>query len=290
MAVGIPMRLHPGNGIWELFLPGVGPGARYKYEILGPSGDLLALKADPLAFAFEPGGERTAAEVYDLDGYSWGDQPWMAERVRRQSLGVPVSIYEVHLGSWRRVPEEGQRWLSYRELADQLADYVTDMGFTHVELMPVMEHPFYGSWGYQGIGYYAPTRRYGDPHDFMAFVDRLHQRGIGVILDWVPAHFPRDPHGLAFFDGTHLYEHDDPRLARAPRLGHPGLQLRAPRGGQLPPRQRPLLARALSPRRAPRGCRGLHALPRLLAPEGEWRAESLSVVGRTWRPSPSSSG
>ena len=214
-----PMRLHPSNGIWELFLPGVGPGARYKYEILGPGGDLLALKADPLAFAFEPGGERTAAEVYDLDGYSWGDQPWMAERARRQSLGVPVSIYEVHLGSWRRVPGEGQRWLSYRELADQLADYVTDMGFTHVELMPVMEHPFYGSWGYQGIGYYAPTRRYGDPHDFMALVDRLHQRGIGVILDWVPAHFPRDPHGLAFFDGTHLYEHDDPRLREHPDWG-----------------------------------------------------------------------
>jgi 1,4-alpha-glucan branching enzyme len=132
---------------------------------------------------------------------------------------VPVSIYEVHLGSWRRVPEEGQRRLSYRELADQLADYVNDMGFTHVELMPVMEHPFYGSWGYQGIGYYAPTRRYGDPHDFMAFVDRLHQRGIGVILDWVPAHFPRDPHGLAFFDGTHLYEHDDPRWREHPDWG-----------------------------------------------------------------------
>jgi len=214
-----PMRLHPGNGIWELFLPGVRAGARYKYEILGPGGDLLALKADPLAFAFEPGGERTAAEVYDLDGYSWGDQSWMTERVRRQSLGVPVSIYEVHLGSWRRVPEEGQRWLSYRELADQLADYATDMGFTHVELMPVMEHPFYGSWGYQGIGYYAPTRRYGDPHDFMAFVDRLHQRGIGVILDWVPAHFPRDPHGLAFFDGTHLYEHEDPRWREHPDWG-----------------------------------------------------------------------
>jgi 1,4-alpha-glucan branching enzyme len=214
-----PMRLHPGNGIWELFLPGVGPGARYKYEILGPGGDLQALKADPLAFAFEPGGERTAAEVVDLDGYRWGDESWMTERVRRQSLGVPVSIYEVHLGSWRRVPEEGQRRLSYRELADQLADYVSDMGFTHVELMPVMEHPFYGSWGYQGIGYYAPTRRYGDPHDFMAFVDRLHQRGIGVILDWVPAHFPRDPHGLAFFDGTHLYEHDDPRWREHPDWG-----------------------------------------------------------------------
>jgi 1,4-alpha-glucan branching enzyme len=214
-----PMRLHPANGIWELFLPAVGPGAHYKYEIVGPGGDLQALKADPLAFAFEPGGERTAAEVVELDGYSWGDHAWMTERVRRQSLGVPVSIYEVHLGSWRRVPEEGQRWLSYRELADQLADYVSDMGFTHVELMPVMEHPFYGSWGYQGTGYYAPTRRYGDPHDFMAFVDHLHQRGIGVILDWVPAHFPRDAHGLAFFDGTHLYEHDDPRRREHPDWG-----------------------------------------------------------------------
>jgi 1,4-alpha-glucan branching enzyme len=144
-----PMRLHPSNGIWELFLPGVRAGAHYKYEILGPAGDLQALKADPMAFAFERGGERTAAEVVDLDGYSWGDAEWMTARDRRQSLGVPLSIYEVHLGSWRRVPEEGQRWLSYRELAVQLADYVSEMGFTHVELMPVMEHPFYGSWGYQ---------------------------------------------------------------------------------------------------------------------------------------------
>jgi 1,4-alpha-glucan branching enzyme len=214
-----PMRLHPGNGIWELFVPGVGDHARYKFEILSASGAPLALKADPFAFAFEPDTPRTAAVTCALDRRAWGDQAWMAERGRRHRLGEPLSVYEVHLGSWRRVPEEGDRFLSYRELGPRLADYVTAMGFTHVELLPVMEHPFYGSWGYQTIGYYAPTRRYGEPEDFMAFVDHLHQRGIGVILDWVPAHFPQDPHGLAYFDGTHLYEHADPRLREHPDWG-----------------------------------------------------------------------
>jgi 1,4-alpha-glucan branching enzyme len=214
-----PMRLHPGNGIWELFVPDVQEGARYKFEILSGSGAPLALKSDPFASAFEPDSPRTASVVYDLDGYRWGDEAWLADRRHRQSLGAPISIYEVHLGSWRRVPEEGDRFLDYRELARDLADYVSSMGFTHVELLPVMEHPFYGSWGYQTIGYYAPTRRYGLPKDFMAFVDTLHQRGIGVILDWVPAHFPQDPHGLAYFDGTHLYEHADPRLREHPDWG-----------------------------------------------------------------------
>jgi len=214
-----PMRLHPGNGVWELFLPEVGDGARYKFEILSRSGAPLALKSDPYAFGFEPDEPRTASVVERLDGYAWGDGAWMRARAHRQALDAAMSVYEVHLGSWRHVPEAGRRSLTYREAAEQLADYVTDLGFTHIELLPVMEHPYYGSWGYQTLGYYAPTRRYGGPHDFMALVDRLHQRGIGVILDWVPAHFPRDPHGLAYFDGTHLYEYADPREREHPDWG-----------------------------------------------------------------------
>jgi 1,4-alpha-glucan branching enzyme len=207
-----PMRLHPANGIWEIFLPGVSDGARYKFEILSRSGQPLALKADPYAFAFEPDTPRTASVVASLDTYHWADAVWMAARAQQRPHDGPLSIYEVHLGSWRRLPDAGDRVLTYAELADQLGAYVREMGYTHVELLPVMEHPFFGSWGYQVIGYFAPTRRYGTPQEFMAFVDRLHQQGIGVILDWVPAHFPRDPHGLGSFDGTHLYEHADVRL------------------------------------------------------------------------------
>ena len=214
-----PMRLHPGNGVWELFLPGVVEGARYKFEILSHSGAPLALKSDPYAFGFEPDEPRTASVVEPLDGFPWSDGAWLSERGRRQALDAPMSVYEVHLGSWRHMPEEGHRSLGYREAAEQLADYVTEMGFTHVELLPVMEHPFYASWGYQTLGYYAPTRRFGRPHDFMAFVDHLHARGIGVLLDWVPAHFPQDPHGLAYFDGTHLFEHADPREREHPDWG-----------------------------------------------------------------------
>jgi 1,4-alpha-glucan branching enzyme len=212
-----PMRLHPGNGIWELFLPGVGEGARYKFDILTRSGVPIALKADPYAVAFEPERPRTAAAVCDLGGYGWGDTAWMTERASQRDLARPMAVYEVHPGSWRRA--DGNRFLDYRALAQQLGDYVSELGFTHVELMPVMEHPFYGSWGYQTIGYYAPTRRYGTPADFMAFVDHLHQRGIGVLLDWVPAHFPQDAHGLAYFDGTHLYEPEDPRQREQPDWG-----------------------------------------------------------------------
>ncbi len=214
-----PMRLHPGNGIWEIFIPGLDEGARYKFEILSRSGELLALKADPYAFTFELETPRTASVVCSLDGYAWGDAAWMVERERRNAFDSPIAIYEVHLGSWMRVPEEGNRCLTYRELAEKLATYVREMGYTHVELLPVAEHPFYGSWGYQTIGYFAPTRRYGSPKDFMAFVDTLHQCGIGVILDWVPSHFPRDPHGLVYFDGTHLYEHADPRQGEHPEWG-----------------------------------------------------------------------
>ncbi len=213
-----PMRLHPGNGIWEIFIPGLGAGTVYKFEVKAKSGAELALKADPYTFAFELDTPRTASVVTDL-GYEWGDQEWMAIRADRNALDAPIAIYEVHLGSWMRVPEEGDRFLTYRELARRLGEYVTRMGYTHVELLPVMEHPFYGSWGYQPIGLYAPTRRYGSPADFMAFVDALHRQGIGVILDWVPAHFPRDPHGLVYFDGTHLYEHEDPRLGEHPEWG-----------------------------------------------------------------------
>ena len=205
-----PMRNHPGSGIWEIFVPGLGEGALYKFEIKARSGEAIALKADPYAFAFEP-PPRTASIVYDIDGYRWADEAWMEARDRAIPLERPLAIYEVHLGSWMRVPEEENRFLTYRELAHKLGDYVVEMGYTHVELLPVSEHPFYGSWGYQIIGYFAPTSRYGTPVDFMYFVDHLHRRGIGVILDWVPAHFPRDAHGLVYFDGTHLYEHADPR-------------------------------------------------------------------------------
>ena len=213
-----PMRLHPANGIWEVFVPGLGEGERYKYEIITRSGEPVALKADPYAFAFELDTPRTASVVTALE-HQWNDGAWMAERSRRQGHATPIAIYEVHLGSWARAPEQGDRFLTYQELAERLAGYVKDMGFTHVELLPVTEHPFYGSWGYQTIGYFAPTRRFGAPRDFMTFVDTLHRHGIGVILDWVPAHFPRDPHGLVYFDGTHLYEHADPRQGEQPDWG-----------------------------------------------------------------------
>ena len=166
-------------------------------------------KADPFAFALEE-PPKTASIIHQLD-YVWNDEEWMAQRAERNAIDGPWSVYEVHLGSWRRVPEEGNRPLTYRELAQQLGDYVTEMGFTHVELMPVTEHPFYGSWGYQTVGYFAPTARYGTPQDLMLLIDTLHQRGIGVIMDWVPSHFPADEHGLVYFDGTHLYEHADPQ-------------------------------------------------------------------------------
>ena len=197
------------SGIWQGFIPGVGKGSQYKYHIISRYQGYQVDKADPVAFYNEV-PPKTASIVWDLD-YLWGDQEWMQERHHRNALGAPIAIYEMHLGSWMRVPEEGRRPLSYREIAPKLADYVKRMGFTHVELMPVMEHPFSGSWGYQITGYFAPTSRYGTPQDFMYLIDYLHQRRIGVILDWVPSHFPTDEHGLGFFDGTHLYEHADPR-------------------------------------------------------------------------------
>jgi 1,4-alpha-glucan branching enzyme len=194
------------TGIWA-GTAGASRGQRYKYEIRSRYGGYRVQKADPFAFAAEE-PPRTASLVTDL-AYGWSDDAWMAERRRRQSLSAPMSIYEVHLGSWRR--GAGDERLGYRELAPMLAEHVHRLGFTHVELLPIMEHPFYGSWGYQTTGYFAPTARYGDPQDLMAMIDHLHAEGIGVILDWVPSHFPTDEHGLAFFDGTHLYEHADPR-------------------------------------------------------------------------------
>jgi len=209
-----PMRGRGGTGIWELFLPGLGEGAIYKYEIKSRQGDVLALKADPYAFRSEL-RPKTASIVHDVRraarSDSWHDQDWLDQRPKRQGLDAPISTYEVHLGSWRRVPEENNRVLTYPELAERLVDYVKGMGFTHLELLPVMEHPLDESWGYQTTGYFAPTSRFGTPDDFAGFIDTCHRHGIGVILDWVPAHFPADAHGLAYFDGTHLYEHDDPR-------------------------------------------------------------------------------
>ena len=203
------MRLHPANGIWEIFLPGVTAGARYKFEMLDKDGRLLPLKTDPYGNFHEP-PPGNASIVYE-SRYDWQDRDWTAQRSIVPDLDKPVSIYEVHLGSWRRKADEHNRYLSYRELADELVAYVKQMGFTHIELLPVSEHPFDGSWGYQPIGMFAPTQRFGEPDDFRYFVDRCHAAGIAIIVDWVPAHFPQDEHGLRRFDGTALYEHEDPR-------------------------------------------------------------------------------
>ncbi len=197
-----------GNaGVWEGFIPGVGKGALYKFHVVSQHHGYVSDRADPLGLLHEK-PPRTASVVWDL-GYEWNDRDWMNSRGNRNGLRAPISIYEVHFGSWMRVPEDHGRPLTYREMAPKLAEYVNNLGFTHVEFLPLMEHPFYGSWGYQTTGYFAPTSRYGTPQDFMFLVDVLHQHGIGVILDWVPSHFPSDGHGLAYFDGTHLYEHAD---------------------------------------------------------------------------------
>jgi 1,4-alpha-glucan branching enzyme len=202
-----PMRLRTG-GVWEIFLPGVGPGANYKYSVRAPSRGFRQQKVDPYGFAMEV-PPQSASIVSDLAAYEWNDRQWMDARAHKDHLNEPITIYEVHLGSWLRGPNNS--YLSYRELAGKLVEYAVRMGYTHLELLPIMEHPFSGSWGYQIVGFYAPTSRFGSPQDFMYFVDRCHQAGIGVIVDWVPGHFPKDAHGLARFDGTALYEHADPR-------------------------------------------------------------------------------
>jgi 1,4-alpha-glucan branching enzyme len=210
-----PLSAQANSGIWEGFVPEVGHGTAYKYAIASGSGDLE--KADPFArYAEQP--PKTASIVWDL-GYEWRDDDWMRGRAARSALDAPIAIYELHLGSWRRNVEDGNRPLTYLELAEQLPAYVVENGFTHVELLPIMEHPYTGSWGYQTTGYFAPTSRYGTPQEFMALVDALHGAGVGVILDWVPSHFATDPHGLARFDGTHLFEHADPRQGFHPDWG-----------------------------------------------------------------------
>ncbi|MEL6799568.1 MAG: 1,4-alpha-glucan branching protein GlgB [Pseudomonadota bacterium] len=204
------MRRRGATGVWEIFIPGVGEGAPYKFQITGPTGEVQPLKADPIGFGSEH-PPATASVVRDIAGYGWRDADWMAARAGRNARTAPISIYEVHLGSWRRRGDDGNRPLSYREAASELIDYVADIGFTHIELMPVSEFPFDGSWGYQPVGLFAPTIRHGPPHEFRDLVDAAHQKGIGVLLDWVPGHFPADAHGLGLFDGTALYEHADPK-------------------------------------------------------------------------------
>ncbi|HEY4235527.1 MAG TPA: 1,4-alpha-glucan branching enzyme, partial [Lacipirellulaceae bacterium] len=211
------MRKHIPSGVWELFIPGLGLGTLYKFAVKFRGGHVME-KCDPYGFAAEV-PPKTANIVTDLDSYQWNDSDWVAKRPEHNALDAPLSIYEVHLGSWRRDPSDPERWLSYREIAPQLVEYCRKMGYTHVELLPVSEHPFTGSWGYQTVGYFAATSRYGTPQDFMHFVDLLHQGGIGVIIDWVPAHFPKDDFALARFDGTALYEHADPRQGEHPDWG-----------------------------------------------------------------------
>jgi 1,4-alpha-glucan branching enzyme len=205
-----PMRLRHHAGVWELFIPTLLPGQRYKFEMKGPDGRLLPLRADPLAFASER-PPATGSVLHALPDFQWKSHRWMEKRTAKDPRKIPMSVYECHLGSWARVPEEGNRYLTYRELAELLIPYVKNLGFTHIELLPITEYPFDGSWGYQPVSLYAPTSRFGTPEDFAAFVEAAHAAEISLILDWVPGHFPNDPHGLGYFDGTHLYEHADPR-------------------------------------------------------------------------------
>jgi 1,4-alpha-glucan branching enzyme len=211
-----PMHRHGDSGLWELFIPGLEAGELYRYDLRSHNRDYHGAKSDPYGFYAER-RPQNASIVYDISGYLWEDDDWMETRAGKNMLKEPMSIYEVHLGSWQR--DENGEWLTYRDLADKLVQYVKDIGYTHIELMPISEHPFDGSWGYQVTGYYAVTSRYGDPKDFMYFVDQCHQNGIGVILDWVPAHFPKDGYALSYFDGTHLYSHEDPRQGEHPDWG-----------------------------------------------------------------------
>jgi len=269
------MRSLGGSGIWELFVPGVGDGTHYKFDICGPNGRWRR-KADPMASRAER-PPATASVVY-TSGYTWGDEDWLAARGRGERTSEPVSVYEVHLGSWRP-------GLSYRELAEELTAYVTEMGFTHVEFLPVAEHPFGGSWGYQVTSYYAPTARFGSPDDYRYLVDRLHQAGIGVILDWVPAHFPKDDWALARFDGTPLYENADPQRGEQPDWGTLIFDFGRPEVRNF------LVANALCwledfpRRRAAGGRRGLDAVPRLLPGARPVDAQRARRAGRTPTPS-----
>lgn len=213
-----PLEVIPDLGIWTGFIPGVTQGTAYKYSIYSNYHGHVTLKSDPHALYSEV-TPKSASVVWNIDDYQWGDSDWMTHRASSQALDRPMSIYEVHLGSWMRKPEEGGRWLSYREMADRLCAYVSEMGFTHVEFLPLTEHPLTASWGYQPTGFFAATSRYGTPQDLMYLIDRLHQHRIGVLMDWVPGHFPTDGHGLAMFDGTCLYEHEDNRKGYHPDWG-----------------------------------------------------------------------
>ncbi len=285
----IPWAIAARTGIWEIFIPDLCQGEVYKYEIKSRHDGYLVHKSDPYGFAAEL-RPRTASVVWDVTQFSWNDQEWLATRAERQGLDKPIAVYEVHLGSWKRGGEHGNPFLNYRELADQLVAHLDHTHFTHIELMPITEYPFDGSWGYQPVGYFAPTSRFGTPDDFAYFVDTLHRHGYGVILDWVPAHFPNDSHGLGYFDGTHLVRAFRPQAWRASRLGHQDLQLRPARGPQLPLRQRALLARSLPPRRPARRRRRLDALPRLFAQAGRVGSQHLTAATKTSMPSTSSSG
>ncbi len=258
-----PLRPLGSSGIWEGVAANAAEGQRYKLSVAGADG-ITRLKADPYAtFAEVP--PENASIVYQ-SRFSWSDDDWLARRRATDPLTQPFSVYEVHAGSWRQ-------GLSWRELAEQLVPYVAELGFTHVELMPVMQHPYAPSWGYQVSGYFAPQSTFGSPDDFRALVDAFHGAGIGVLLDWVPAHFPRDEWALARFDGTALYEHDDPAPRSASRLGHADLQPLAQRGAELPARERPLLGARVPRRRAARRRGRVDALPRLLARAGRVGAE-----------------
>ncbi len=256
-----------GSGIWEGRVRGVEHGQAYKFRIVSQANGHVGEKADPFALYAEA-PPATASRAWTLD-YDWGDVDWMAQRGARNALDAPMAVYEVHLGSWRRAADG--EFLGYRASAHALADYVEQMGFTHVELMPVTEHPFYGSWGYQTTGYFAPTARYGTPQDFMYLVDHLHQHGIGVILDWVPSHFPTDAHGLGYFDGTHLFEHADPQAGLPSGVEFEHLQLRPQRSARLSALVGAVLARQVPHRRPARGRGRLDALPGLR--EEGWRMD-----------------
>ncbi len=260
------MRKHIPSGVWELFIPGLGLGALYKFAVKHRGGHVVE-KCDPYGFAAEI-PPKTANVVTDLDSYQWQDAEWIARRPEHNGLDAPLSFYEVHLGSWRRDPSNPERWLSYRELAPMLAEYCQKMGYTHVELLPVSEHPFTGSWGYQTVGYYAATSRYGTPQDFMYLVDVLHQNGIGVIIDWVPAHFPEGRPRPAPLRRHRALRARRPAKGRAPRLGHDDLQLRSERNPEFPALQRLVLVRQVPHRRLAGRCRGLDAIPRLQPQRG----------------------
>ena len=212
-----PMSVRENSGVWELFIPGLKNFDLYKFEIKTQQ-DFILKKADPYANLSQL-RPNTASVIFDINKYKWKDSKWIDKRKKNSPLNKPINIYEVHIGSWKRIVEENNRFMTYREFADQIINYVKEMNYTHIELMPIEEHPFDGSWGYQVTGYYSPTSRYGTPEDFMYLIDKCHQNNIGVLLDWVPAHFPKDEHGLAKFDGTALYEHEDPRKGEHPDWG-----------------------------------------------------------------------